>query len=152
MINCNLQDNGPAQEVCPDIAPFCIPQSLFQPGLDIADDGCCYLSGTSLPAFTHCGENTLSDYRRNVEGRTNIRFTQIIIDPENGCISIILDDSDHLSNERGITINDHRFLFEIRYWLFSKTGLPEFLYVEYAEQGAQSPEQLELEYCGTNYD
>lgn len=109
-------------------------------------DGYCRLGGATLPAFTHTVEGTLSHYRHVIEKRTQIRFTGVIIDLENGAIFVFLDDAHNLSNESGCTMNDHRFRFELGLWLYMKTRRTTFLYIDYAEQGAQAPDRLKLSF------
>lgn len=147
MKNYEKLNQSAIEEARIDGIPLCAVPLMGRASLDVDEDGFWCLSGGTVAAFTHGDETTLSYYRREIEGRTQLHFTEVLINPNEGSIFICLDDDNHLSNECGTTINDYRFLFEFGYWLYSKTGHFEFLHLDYAEQGAQMPDQLELEYC-----
>ena len=147
MKNCEKPHQSAIEEARVDSVPLHALPLMERASLDVDEDGYLCLSGDTLAAFSHGDETTLSYYRREMEGRADLQFTKVLIDPEEGSIFVFLDNNSHLSNERGMTINDYRFLFELTYWLYSKTGHFEFLQLEYAEQGAQMPDRLELEYC-----
>ncbi|MBR2655257.1 MAG: hypothetical protein IKD58_02005 [Loktanella sp.] len=125
--------------------------SLFGVVSEIDCDPNIYLGGGTLPAFTHGEEGTISHYRRKVEKRSSLCFTDVAIDQEYSCICIILDDDHHLSKECGVIIDDYRFLFEIRFWLFVKTGCEQFLYVDYLEQSEQMLDEIKLELYPKDY-